>query len=141
MVYFNATTNLEKLERLFFGQLQSQTPPRCFPNVKDKSRRFKRNTIDLRFGFAETFGLFCLFAAFDSIPNQMKGVWTCFICIEKSTTESPVIERGCGRGNLENSGWKMHLHRQLTARLIFRSQYFHFLKTSNENLCRHTHYI
>ena len=69
MVYFNATTNLEKLERLFFGQLQSQTPPRCFPNVKDKSRRFKRNTIDLRFGFAETFGLFCLFAAFDSIPN------------------------------------------------------------------------
>jgi len=53
----------------FFGQLQSQTPPRCFPNVKDKSRRFKRNTIDLRFGFAETFGLFCLFAAFDSIPN------------------------------------------------------------------------
>ena len=36
---------------------------------------------------------------------------------------------------------KMHLHRQLTARLIFWYQNFHFLKTLNENLCRHTLYL
>jgi len=44
--------------------------------------------------FADTFGLFCLFAVFDPDPNQMKGVYMFDLqqCIHTLT----VVERGRG---------------------------------------------